>query len=305
MRPVDVNLSDLESVLEPGFPAAGRLHRRHAEMRDDIRSTKAVRLGLGFVKGLSDNDANLIVARRGDGYGSIRDLWLRTGLAPAVLEKIAAADGFNSLGLNRRQALWAVRGLKGSDGAETLPLFARAGRPPARPDQAEDLPEMAPGEAVVHDYRTLTLSLKAHPVSLIRDLLDRRGTLPTDRLLDAALRPGAVVETAGLVLVRQRPGTASGVIFATLEDETGIANIIVWPKVFARNRRTVMSARFLAVRGRLQRAGDVVHVLAESFVDLSAELALLRDPDRLGDNDPSAPLAAPAVPLALKSRDFH
>jgi error-prone DNA polymerase len=142
---------------------------------------------------------------------------------------------------------------------------------------------MAPGEAVVHDYRTLTLSLKAHPVSFIRDLLDRRGTLPTDRLLDAALRPGAVVETAGLVLVRQRPGTASGVIFATLEDETGIANIIVWDRVFQKNRRAVLGSRLLAVRGQLQREGLVTHLVARSFTDLTEHLTALANGFDLSD----------------------
>jgi error-prone DNA polymerase len=275
VRPVDVNLSDLDSLLEPGFPAVERLHERHREMRGDIRSGRAIRLGLGFVKGLSDNHANLIIARRGDGYRSIRDLWLRTGLSPAVLERIAAADGFGSMGLNRRQALWAVKGLMGTDGAETLPLFASAGRPGSRPDRTEDLPEMGPGEAVVHDYRTLTLSLKAHPVSFLRSMLDGRGTLPTEALLDPGVRPGTVLETAGLVLVRQRPGTASGVIFATLEDETGIANIIIWDRVFQKNRRAVLGSRLLAVKGELQREGLVVHLVASSFTDLTPQLTAL------------------------------
>ena len=284
VRAVDVNLSDLESVLEPGFRAAERLSGRHAEMQDDIRSKMAIRLGLSFVKGLAENDANIVIARRpAGGYRSIRDLWLKTGLSPSVLEKIAAADGFGSMGLNRRQALWAVKGLTGSDGAETLPLFATAGRPPSRADQVETLPEMGPGEAVVHDYRTLTLSLKAHPVSFLRQMLDQRGTLPTARLLDTGIRPGAVLETAGLVLVRQRPGTASGVIFATLEDETGIANIIIWDRVFQKNRRAVLGSRLLAVKGELQREGLVTHLVARSFTDLTPHLTALANGFEFGD----------------------
>ena len=283
VRTVDVNLSDLDSVLEPGFRAAERLVDRHKEMRGDIWSGHAVRLGLSFVKGLSDNDANLILARRGEGYRSVRDLWLRTGLPPAVLEKIAAADGFGSMGLNRRQALWAVKGLMGTDGAETLPLFASAGRPASRRDAAEDLPEMGPGEAVVHDYRTLTLSLKAHPVSFLRETLSRRGILPTEALLDPRLRPGTIVETAGLVLVRQRPGTASGVIFTTLEDESGIANIIIWDRVFQQNRRAVLASRLLAVRGELQREGLVIHLVARSFTDFTPQLAALASGFDLSD----------------------
>jgi error-prone DNA polymerase len=276
VRPVDVNLSDLESLLEPGQPAAPRLHERHREMQGDIRSNHALRLGIGMVKGLSENDANILIARRPPGgYRSVRDLWLRTGLSVTALEKLAAADAFGSIGLNRRQALWAVKGLMGSDGAETLPLFAAAGRPPSRPDMPEELPDMAPGEAVVHDYRTLTFSLKAHPVSFLRPLFDRRGTLPTTRLLDPGIRPGAVLETAGLVLVRQRPGTASGVIFATLEDETGIANIIIWDRVFQKNRKAVLGSRLLAVRGELQREGLVTHLVARSFVDFTPHLTAL------------------------------
>ena len=283
VREVDVNQSDLDSVLEPGFPAALRLHDRHQEMRGDIRSSKAMRLGLNMVKGLSDNDANRIIARRGAGYKSVRDLWLRTGLAPAVLEKLAAADAFQSIGLSRRQALWAVKGLMGSDGAETLPLFAQAGRPASRADQVEDLPEMAPGEAVVHDYRTLTLSLKAHPVSFLRDTLNRRGALPTARLLDPSIRPGRILETAGLVLVRQRPGTAKNVIFATLEDETGVANIIIWDRVFQKNRRAVLGSRLLAVRGQLQREGLVTHLVAQSFLDMTPQLTALANGVDLSD----------------------
>ncbi len=281
---VDVNRSDLESVLEgAGPPAAARLWDRHAEMGGDIHSTKALRLGLKFVAGLSDNDVNVIVARRGAGYRSVRDLWLRTGLAPAALEKLAAADAFGSLGLSRRQALWAVRGLLGTDGAETLPLFASAGLPPARLDKLETLPEMAPGESAVHDYQALSFSLKAHPVSFLRALLNERGTLPAERLVDPALRPGMVLETAGLVLVRQRPGTAKNVIFATLEDETGIANIIIWDRVFQKNRRAVLASRLLAVRGELQREGRVIHLVAQQFTDLTPHLTALANGQQFGD----------------------
>ncbi len=200
----------------------------------------------------------------------MRDLWLRTGLPIATLQKLAEADAFTSMGLNRRDALWAVRGLIGSDGAETLPLFAAAGLPRPRQEAPANLPALSPGEAVVHDYRTLTLSLKAHPVKYVRPLLDKRGTLSSERL--ASARNGAIVEVAGLVLVRQRPGTASGVIFATLEDETGIANIIIWNKVFAANRSVVLGSRMLAVRGQVQREGLVIHVVARSFTDLTPYL---------------------------------
>jgi error-prone DNA polymerase len=270
MRVADVNRSDWLHVLEDGTPASQRIMKQHAEMQGDILSTKAIRLGLRQVIGLKQDHANLIIAKRGDGYASIRDLWVRTGIPVATLEKLAEADAFGSMGLNRREALWVVRGLHGVAGAEQLPLFAIS-KKLSKPDDAEtDLPVMAPGESVVHDYRTLSLSLKGHPVGFLRPELDRRGTLRCADLIDQP--NGAIVETAGLVLVRQQPGTASGVIFMTLEDETGIANIIVWNKTFDSNRRVVLSSRLLAVRGQLQREGLVTHLVSRSFTDFTPSL---------------------------------
>jgi len=270
VRNVDINHSDLVSVLEPGTPGGDRVWWQHASMRDDIRSTKAVRLGLGFVKGLSDDDANLIVARRGRGYDSVRDLWLRTRLPPATLQKLADADAFTSLGLNRRDAQWAVLGLQGSDGAEMLPLFSAAGRPEHRDEEDANLPAMPPGEQVIHDYRTLSLSLKAHPVSFLRDTLTARRIVSAGALRDVPA--GRVITVAGVVLVRQRPGTASGVIFASLEDETGLANIIVWPKVFEKYRPVVLGSRLMAVRGEVQKEGLVIHVIAREVFDMTPML---------------------------------
>jgi error-prone DNA polymerase len=148
------------------------------------------------------------------------------------------------------------------------------------------------------------LSLKAHPVSFFRDRLGTLGAMPNARLRDDALRQDMRVTVAGLVLVRQRPGTAKGVIFMTLEDETDIANIIVWPKAFENNRRVVMTSRFLAVRGRLQRAGLVIHVVAEKFFDLSAELPWLREGGELFSPKLTGQHPLDSAPL-LKSRDFH
>ncbi|HHY48574.1 MAG TPA: error-prone DNA polymerase [Alphaproteobacteria bacterium] len=269
--PVDINHSDYWHVLEPGTPARERLWERHAEMREDIRSDKAIRLGFAQVSGLREEHANLIVARRGKGYDSVRHLWLRTGLPIATLEQLAAADAFGSLGLSRRDALWAIKGLRGA--ADRLPLFAASGLPSHSEEPDADLPPMPPGEAVVHDYRMLSLSLKAHPVSFLRAMLEGRGIRPAHTL--ATARDGELVEVAGLVLVRQRPGTASGIIFATLEDETGVANIVIWNKVFEANRRVVLGARMLAVRGQLQREGLVIHVVARTFTDLTPPLIAL------------------------------
>jgi error-prone DNA polymerase len=281
MHAPDVNNSDLECVLVPDTPAARRLWARHAEMAPDIRSTMAIQIGLKYIKGLREDDANILVARRGGGYDSVRDVWLRTGLGTAVLERLAEADAFASLGLTRREALWAVKGLRGTDGAETLPLFERSGKPRRQEEADALLPPMPPGESVVHDYRTLTFSLKGHPVSFLRDRLTRRGILPASAL--GEVRPERNVTTAGLVLVRQRPGTASGVIFATLEDETGIANVIIWPRTFERHRRVVLGSRMMAVSGRLQREGLVIHIVAEDFTDLTEDLVALANGHDIGD----------------------
>lgn len=270
VRNVDINHSDLVSVLEPGTVGTDRIWAQHASMRGDIRSTNAIRLGLGFIKGLSDDDANLIVARRGRGYDSVRDLWLRTWLPQATLQKLAEADAFQSLGLSRRDAIWAVRGLNGNWGAENLPLFIASERPEGRVEADSNLPPMPPGEQVIHDYRTLSLSLKAHPVSFLRERLTAKRIVSAASLRDVPA--GRVITTAGVVLVRQRPGTASGVIFASLEDETGLANIIVWPKVFEANRAVVLGSRLMAVKGEVQKEGLVIHVIARQVFDLTPML---------------------------------
>ncbi|HEY9567752.1 MAG TPA: OB-fold nucleic acid binding domain-containing protein, partial [Thalassobaculum sp.] len=227
-----------------------------------------------------------------------RDVYFRSRLPVRSLTRLANADAFRSLGLDRRTALWAVQNLGGEGGGrgavEDLPLFAGAGESsldgPLRPfqDEAEvELPAMSLGEHVVEDYRALSLSLKAHPVSFLRDRLAARRVL---RACDLAGHPAnRPVRVAGLVLVRQRPGTASGVIFMTLEDETGIANAIVWPKVFEQWRREVLSARLVVVEGMLQKEQEVIHVIARRFEDLSAELF-----DALAETAPAAPVG-PAV----------
>jgi error-prone DNA polymerase len=282
VRDVDINHSDLESVLEAGQRDPDRIWRQHRDMGDDIRSDRAIRLGLNFIKGVSHDEANIIIARRGRGYDSVRDLWLRTGLSPSTLTKLAEADAFQSLGMKRRDALWAVTGLKGSDGAETLPLFVAAGRPGRRDEEIDSgLPPMPPGEEVIHDYRSLSLSLKAHPVSFLRDTLNAKGIVPAGQLRD--IPAGRVISTAGVVLVRQRPGTASGVVFASLEDETGLANIIIWPKVFEQFRRVVLGSRMMSVRGQVQKEGLVVHVIAKEVFDMTPTLVSIAGGYDLGD----------------------
>lgn len=173
------------------------------------------------------------------------------------------------------------------------------------PEPPVTLPPMPLCEHVAEDYVTTGLSLKAHPIRFFREELTQLGAIRNVEHRSENLRQDQRVTVAGLVLVRQRPGTSKGVIFMTLEDETDIANIIVWPKVFAQNRRTVMNARFLAVRGRLQRAGLVIHVVAQNFIDLSAELSWLREGgDLFSPKFSGGPLSQDAS-LPLKSRDFH
>lgn len=305
MLDIDVNHSDLESVLvQASRNTRDAIWPRHADMKDDILSQKAVRLGLNFIEGLPEADINRIVARRGSGgYASIRDLWLRTGVPVASLEKLAKADAFSSMNLNRREALWAVRSLVGTHGADTLPLFQASGPIEIERDEPAGLPLMGPSEEVVHDYATLSLSLKGHPVQFMRQMLNERGTTRAQNL--TKVTPGHRIEVAGLVLVRQRPGTASGVIFVTLEDETGVANIVVWPKLFEneKTRKTLLSSRMLAVRGQVQREGLVIHIIAENLEDLTPALLDLSHGKDFGDKIIARADEGKSGPPGSQSRD--
>jgi len=254
VRAVDVNHSNWDATME----------------RTEL-SNHAVRLGLRQIKGLRADAAEALMAARSGGYDSVRDLWLRAGLRKDAMEKLAHADAFRSLGLDRREALWAVRAL----GEEPLPLFRSAASQGAEEEVL--LPRMPLGEHVAHDYARLKLSLKAHPMEFLREQCAMRGHVPMERL--ATVRNNSLVTITGLVLLRQRPGTAKGVIFMTLEDETGAGNIIVWPKAFEKYRKVVLGSRLLTVRGRVQREGLVIHVIADHLEDRSADLSVLTDGD--------------------------
>ncbi len=293
VRPVDVGASDWDNTLEP---ANGGL---------------AVRLGFRQVDGLSEAPIRAFVARRGAGFRDVDDMKRRGGLSRPVLEKLAAADAFRSLGLDRRQALWAVRGL--GDGAPA-PLFDHADAPEAGPEPEVRLPEMALSEHVVHDYETVRLSLKAHPMSFLRARLAAQGVRPSSDL--PKIRDGAPVAVAGVVLVRQRPGTAKGVVFMTIEDETGVANVVIWAKVMERHRKTLMGGRLILVRGRVQAHDGVIHVVADELVDRTGDLALLSEtemPAALAradevakpGRDPTLARHPRDVRVLPKSRDFH
>ena len=277
MREVDVNISDgitRWSTFADGV-SKGVLHPRHSDMTGSTSARLyAVRLGFRQIKGLEQTDMELLVERRGGGYDSVRDLWLRT--RPLAV-RARTFGGSRCILVARPVA--ARRAL----GRARLEPRRRQGRPAAlaraspscRLEPDAHLPPMPPGEEVVEDYRHLTLSLKAHPVSFVRQRSCRRNILPASALatIDTSKRPRVIV--GGLVLVRQRPGSASGVIFMTLEDETGIANIIVWPKVYERLRALVIGARFVAVTGRLQNESGVIHIIADQMEDLTPLLGLL------------------------------
>jgi len=271
------------------------VHPRHHVMKDDIRSTHAIRLGLRQIDGFSEDWAKAIESVRGRGFDSVRDLWLRTRLPPKALETLAHADAFNSLGLSRRDALWAVKALRRAGDKDDLPLFARAAMPELEPDA--HLPSMPPGEQVIEDYRHLHLSLKAHPVSFLRAELDARGIVRHELL--ATLAPGRRVTIGGLVLVRQRPGNGNA-IFMTLEDETAIANTIVWPRKFEEYRPVVMGARLISVTGVLQNEKNVIHIVADRFEDLTHLLRRLSDQG--GRIDATAPVDEIKRPVISRQR---
>ena len=280
VRPPDINHSRRDATLESGPRAAERLHELHREMRADVYTTHAVRLGLREIKGLSEEDAKLVVERRDVAYDSVRDIWLRTGLSPRVLERLADADAFGSLGLTRREALWATKALgRVGDRDDDLPLFAADGNaaPACIVSREPDvrLPPMPIGEEVINDYRFLHLSLRAHPAQFLRPDLAARGIEHNEALRRTA--SGARVRISGLVTCRQRPGSANGVVFMTIEDETAVANVIVWPKVFERLRPVVLGARYVAVTGSVQEESGVIHVVAEQLEDLTHFLARLAE----------------------------
>jgi error-prone DNA polymerase len=341
IRAADVNFSAWDSTLEPSScsahsRASGNPDGTHERCgnptgfplsRGRADNQHAVRLGSRLIQGLAEDELKKLVAARGNGFTSIERLAAMAGISRFTIERLAEADAFRSLGLDRRAALWAARRLDvigarltrrtatatpspASGGGferenDALPLLALHLSDELFQEEAVALPPMELSEHVVEDYVATGLSLKAHPVRFFRDGLAVLGTVRNADLKNEALQQDAQLTVAGLVLVRQRPGTSKGVVFMTLEDETDIANIIVWPKVFAQNRRTVMTARFLAVRGKLQRAGLVIHVVAESFVDLSAQLPWLREGGDLFSPKLSGGSLPAELPLPLRSRDFH
>jgi error-prone DNA polymerase len=287
----DVNYSDWDNTLEPLGP--GRF---------------AVRLGLRQVDGMAEVTATRMITTRHEPFIDLQDLKRRARLDVGTMRRLAAADAFRSLALDRRQALWDARALRD---APALPLFSDTR------DEGQEirfaLPQMPACEHVVADYQTLRLSLKAHPMAFLRRSMARQGYITTADL--TRLKNRVEVTLAGLVLVRQRPGSAKGVCFITLEDEMGVANLVIWPTVFEAFRKVIMRSRLIDVRGTLQRDADVIHVVATHLTDRSDAL------DRLANDPMEVPLARADevrkpvpesthrhprdVRVIPKSRDFH
>ena len=288
VRAVDVNESDWDCTLEDG----------------------ALRLGLRQIEGLQRDAAERLVAGRP--YRTVEELRIRGQVAVHAIQRLAAADAFRSMGLDRRAALWDSRALRQ---APDLPLFAYA---EARDEGSESTPAQLPAmplaEHVVNDYQTIRLSLKAHPMRFLRERYAARKFVTAGQL--KAIRDGKRLSIAGLVLIRQRPGSAKGVCFITLEDETGVANLVVWPDVFDKQRKIVMGARLIAVHGVIQKDPEdgVIHVVARQLEDHTHMLRHLSDealPSTLNQGDGAGSWRAPAarhprdVEIIPKSRDFH
>ncbi|MFM7852438.1 MAG: OB-fold nucleic acid binding domain-containing protein, partial [Flammeovirgaceae bacterium] len=244
VRPVDVNYSAWDNTLE-------EKSGKHC----------AVRLGFRQVKGLKEGDVQVVTSARKNGFTSVQQL-REAGVPGAALEKLADADAFRSLGYDRREALWQTS----TKDHQLKSLYADA-------LENIELPKMKLSEHVINDYKSLSLSLKAHPVSFVREQLTQLHVCSINRLGEA--KDGDHVKVAGLILVRQRPGTATGICFITLEDETGNANLVVFRNLFDKYRKEIIQSRLLMVEGQLQREGEVVHVIVKRCFNVSPLLQQL------------------------------
>ncbi|QRM51711.1 DNA polymerase III subunit alpha (plasmid) [Rhizobium sp. BG6] len=264
VRPVCINRSRWDCTLEE-VEKTGR---------------HAVRLGMRMVKGLAAADAaRIVAARMNSAFETVDDTWRRSHVPTEALVQCAEADAFlPSLALPRRDALWAIKALRD----EPLPLFAAASERAARAIAEQQEPEVAlrqmtQGHNVVQDYSHVGLTLRSHPISFLRSDLKQRHIVTCQEAMSA--RDGRWLMTAGLVLVRQKPGSAKGVMFITIEDESGPANVVVWPSLFEKRRQVVLGSSMMAINGRIQREGDVVHLVAQQLFDLSSDLSALADRD--------------------------
>lgn len=299
VRPIDVNHSNWDCTLETdtGTAAGSTGHKSQWGV-----GGPAVRLGLRMIKGLRVDDARKLVEARTrvGAFTCVAHLQQAAGLSTAALQRLAKADAFASIALKRRNATWATLALSDSpaplfDGVfdsvstkspglrRTSDLVSGVEEEDALEDDelSDALPAMPERDEVITDYATTSLSLKRHPVAFARAALYRWKVVPTDALKDAKKYPhGKRVSVAGLVLVRQRPGTASGVVFITLEDETGVANLIIWSSVYERYRTAARHATLLQASGTVQREGQVVHVLVSALYDRTEQMSGLNQTSR-------------------------
>ncbi|MEJ6398549.1 error-prone DNA polymerase [Yoonia sp. 208BN28-4] len=291
VRAADVNFSDWDTTLEP-ISTGGW----------------ALRLGLRQIGGLREDAAARIMAARDHPYDDIPDLQKRAGLTAAIVRRLAEADAMRSMFIDRRQALWEAKGLRD---APDLPLFQDT-RDEGR-EITVPLPVMPVCEQVVADYQTTRLSLKAHPMSFLRTSMRKQGFMDTKELLNS--RPHQRVKMAGLVLIRQKPGTAKGVCFITIEDEVGVANLVVWPKMMEAYRKVVMQSRLLSIEGYVQRDAEIIHVVCTHLIDRTDALLRLApggmEQQMARADEVKKPIPAPSrthprnVRILPKSRNFH
>lgn len=300
VRPPDVNYSMWDNSLEAV---------NHKKTTKYATINYALRIGLRQIKGIKRTDAEWLVAARNNGYVEPKDIWRRANISPKALEKLANADAFGSMNLKRRDVIWQLKGIKD---LEPLPLFAARGEDDDAAESLDDLqhlPDMTPAQHIVEDYAAYGLSLKNHPMKVLRAVTG--GEYHNTLLKRSLTKP---ITVTGIVMARQRPGTAKGVCFITLEDDTGTANIITWPKIFEKFKREVFFARLMRVKGVLEREGIVAHIIAYEIEDLSHFLDYMRLPNFPDSHQTSkgqlVPQPTPNHPRQFTrrlfpSRDFH
>jgi error-prone DNA polymerase len=269
IRPIDVNYSQWDSTLQ--------LSNRPGKY--------AIRLGMRLAAGLSEKDAHAIVNARANGYGSPEEIVLRSHGGRSAVERLAQADAFSSMRLKRRQAIWKAGALE----RDMPPLF-RAAQATLFDDPQIELPRASPSQEVVEDYVATGLTLRKHPLAFLRSRLREKRVIPAAMVKETP--SGRVVTVAGLVLFRQQPGTAHGTIFLSIEDETGVINLIVWRNVQMKFRQAVYSAKLIACRGEVQREGQVLHVIARQILNWSGDLRDLQTEESVCE-------------LPVKSRNFR
>jgi error-prone DNA polymerase len=287
VRHPDVNASDWDATIEP------RPRRRR----------RALRLGFRAIDGFKKDWAlNIMAERKIAPFRDLEDLRLRADLPPSALDRLAEADAYGSLDLSRRQGMWAA---KGAAPASSAPLFAAMGLDEADGAPPAALPRLTDAEEVVGDYQTIRLSLKGHPVSFLRERLTKAGAVTAQAY--RTVKDGRRVRVGGVVLVRQRPGSAKGVVFLTIEDETAVANLVVWPDVFERLRPVAMGARMVLAVGKIQRSEEgVTHLVVEDLIDWTPMLGhLSTDPTPGSGHAPTRGRHPRDVRILPGSRDFH